>query len=188
MSTTPYCTYNSSQYDSTRYNNNAQHGTRYNSTTCTTLPLPGKSQRTHLSTINVHINKPIDSAHFAQPMSHNSTYRSPNLVHFCNNSPASRTCIVSYIGRQYATIVPNVDIVGSSKCHTRNLSTGGVAPFHYVLVTNSNPVMTFASNARVNPYPIKTLHSACTTVPIVVCARPTFVRNPLNLEDSFKNI
>ena len=106
--------------DGTHYNNNAQHGAWYNSTERTTLPLPGKSQRTHpLSTIN-------DSAHFAQPMSANSTstYRSLSLVHICNNSQASSTHITSYIGRQYARTVSNVDIVGSGMCHTRHLATG----------------------------------------------------------------
>jgi len=48
---------------------NTKHGARYNSTERTTLPLPGKSQHAHLSTVNVHNNRPIDSAHFAQPMS-----------------------------------------------------------------------------------------------------------------------
>jgi hypothetical protein len=69
------------QYDGTHYNNNAQHGAWYSSTKHTTLPLPGKSQRTHLSTVNVHNARPIDSAHFAQPLSHNSTYLSPALIH-----------------------------------------------------------------------------------------------------------
>jgi hypothetical protein len=75
MSTSPYCTNISSQYNGTHYNNNAPHGTWYNSAKCTTLPLPGKSQHTHLSTVNVlHNNRPIDSAHFAQPtMLHDST-------------------------------------------------------------------------------------------------------------------
>jgi hypothetical protein len=87
------------------------------------------------------------SAHFAQPMSDNYTspYCSPSLVHLCNNSPASSTCIVSYIGGQYSRTVPNVDIVGStSRCHTRHLTTGGVARFYFyfVLAPNSNPVMT----------------------------------------------
>ena len=50
LSTSPYCTNISSQYDGTHYNENAQHGARYNSTERTTLPLPGESQRTHLST------------------------------------------------------------------------------------------------------------------------------------------
>ena len=59
------------------------------------VSLPGKSQRTHLSTVNVlHNARPIDGAHFAQPMSHNSTYRSPTLIHLRNNSPASSTRIV----------------------------------------------------------------------------------------------
>jgi hypothetical protein len=129
LSTSPYCTNISSPYDGTHYDNNAQHGSRYNSTERTTLPLPGKSQRTHLSTINVHKARPIDSAHFVQPMSYNSTYRSLSLVHLRNNSPASSTCILSFIGRQHLRSVPNVDIVGSSKCHTRHLATGGVACF-----------------------------------------------------------
>ena len=72
LSTSPYCTNISSQYNGTHYDDNAQHGARYNSTKHTTIPLPGKSQHTHLSTINVHNARPIDSAHFAQPMSHNS--------------------------------------------------------------------------------------------------------------------
>jgi hypothetical protein len=154
LSTSPHCTNIRSQYDGTHnYDDTTQHGARYNSTQRTTLPLPGESQRTHLSTVNVHNDRPIDSAHFAQPMSCDSTCRSPSLVHLCNDSPASSTRIVSYIRRQYVRTVPNVDIVGSSKCHTRHLATGGVARFDYVLVTNSNPVTTCASDGRVNPYP-----------------------------------
>ena len=136
LSTSPCCTYFSSQYDGTHYNDNTQHGARYNSTERTTLPLPGESQRTHLSTVNAHNARPIDSAHFAKPMSHDSTYRSPSLVHLCNDSPASGTRIVSYIRRQHVRTVPNVDIVGSSKCHTRHFATGGVACFDYVLGTS----------------------------------------------------
>ncbi len=83
------------QYNCTHYNDNAQHGARYNSTERTTLPLPGKSQCTHLSTINVHNNRPIDSAHFAQPMSHNSTYTSLSLALVCSDRPADSTRIVS---------------------------------------------------------------------------------------------
>ena len=97
LSTSPCCTYFSSQYNSTHYNDNAQHGAPYNSTERTTLPLPGKSQCTHLSTINVHNNRPIDSAHFAQPcMSHNSTYTSPSLAHVHSNRPADSThiCVI----------------------------------------------------------------------------------------------
>jgi hypothetical protein len=123
------------------------------STKRTTLPLPGKSQRRHLSTGNIHNSRPIDSAHFAQPMPHHSTYTSPSLAHVCSDRPADSTRIVSYIRRQYVRTVPNVDIVGSSKCHTRHLATGGVARFNYVLVTNLNPVTTCASDGRVNPYP-----------------------------------
>ena len=153
LSTSPYCTNISSQYHGTHYNDNSQHGARYNSTERTPLPLPGESQRTYLSTVNVHNDRLIDSAHFPQPMSHNSTYTSPSIAHVCSDRPADSTRIVSYIRRQYARTVPNVDIVGSSKCHTRHLATGGVARFNYVLVTNSNPVTTCASDGRVNPYP-----------------------------------
>jgi hypothetical protein len=148
LSTSPLCTNISSQYNSTPYNDNAQHSARYISTKRTTLPLPSKSQRTHLSTINVHNARPIDSAHFAQPMSHNSTYTSPSLVHLCNNRTADRTRFVSYIGRQYARTIPNVDIVCSRKCHTRHLAIEGVTHFNYVLATNSNPVMTCALRVR----------------------------------------
>jgi hypothetical protein len=118
--------------------------TMHNTAIGTTMPnaphflCPAKvSQFTHLSTINVYNVRPIDSAHFAQPMSHDSTYQSPILVHFCNNSLASSTCIVSYIGRQYARIVPNVDIVGSSKCHNRHLATGGIA-CHYLHIRRTS--------------------------------------------------
>jgi hypothetical protein len=104
-----------------------------------------------------HINiRPIDSAHFAQPMSEDDSTckcNSPSLVHVRNNIPACSTRIVPYTGRQYAKTVPCVDIVGSSKCHTRHLATGGVARFNYILVTNPNPVTTHASNGQVNPYP-----------------------------------
>ncbi len=113
LSTSPYCTNISSQYNGTHNNDNTQHGARYNSTERTPLPLPGKSQCTHLSTVNVHNNRPIDSAHFAQPMSHNSSFTSPSLTHVCSNRPANSTCIVSYIRRQYIRTVPNVDIIGS---------------------------------------------------------------------------
>jgi hypothetical protein len=55
-----------------------------------------------------------------------STYRSLSLFHLRNKSPASSSRIVSYNGRQYSRTVPNVDIVGSSKCHIRHLATGDV--------------------------------------------------------------
>ena len=129
LSTSPYCTNISSQYNGTHYNDNAQHGARYNSTERTTLPLPGESQRTYLSTVNVHNDRLIDSAHFAQPMSHDSTYTSPSIAHVCSDRPADSTRIVSYIRRQYVRTVPNVDIVGSSKCHTRHIGCTGGSPF-----------------------------------------------------------
>jgi hypothetical protein len=165
LSTSPYCTNISSQDNGTHYDDNAQHGARYNSTKRTTLPLPSKSQRSHLATINVHNDRPIDSAHFAQPMSHDSTYTSPSLAQVCCDRPADSTPIVSYIRRQYVRTVPNVDIVGSSKCHTRHFATGGVARFKYVLVTTSNPVTTCASDGRVNLYPNKEKYSTLSTVP-----------------------
>jgi hypothetical protein len=77
----------------------------YNSTECITLPLPGKSQRTHLSTVYVHNDRPIDSALFAQPKSRNSTHASLSLVHICSDRLADSAQIVSYIGRQYARTV-----------------------------------------------------------------------------------
>ena len=95
-------------------------------------------------------------------MSHNSTYTSPSLTHVCSDRPADSTRIVSYIRRQQSRTVPNVDIVGSSKCHTRHLATWGVACFNYVLVTNSNPVTTCASDGQVNTYPN------------MVCSNPSF--------------
>jgi hypothetical protein len=104
--TSPCCTNIGSQYNGNCSNNNSKHGARYNHT-CSAR----RSQRTHLSTVNVHKDRLIDSV--AQPMSHGRTYTSPSLVHLCNNRPADIICIVSYIGRQYARTVPNVDIVGS---------------------------------------------------------------------------
>jgi hypothetical protein len=60
-------------------------------------------------------------------MSHDtcSTYTSPSIAHVCSDRPADSTRFVSYIRRQYAKTVPNVDIVGSSKCNTGHLATGG---------------------------------------------------------------
>jgi hypothetical protein len=57
LSTSPHCTNISSQYDGTHYDDNSRHGARYNSTERTPLPLPGESQRTYLSTVNVHNDK-----------------------------------------------------------------------------------------------------------------------------------
>jgi hypothetical protein len=94
LSTSPYCTNISSQYDGTHYNDNSQHGARHNSTERTPLPLPGKSQRTHLSTVNVQKDRLMDSAHFAQPMSHDSTYTSLSIAHVCSNRPADSTHIL----------------------------------------------------------------------------------------------
>ena len=189
LSTSPYCTNISSQYDGTHYDDNTQHGAWFNSTKRITLPLPGKSQHTHLSTVNVHNDRSIDSAHFAQPVSHDGTYTSPSLAHVCSERPADSTRIVSYIRRQYARTVPNVDIVGRSKCHTRHLATGGVARFNYVLVTNSNPVTTCASDGQVNPYPkmLARLETPSLTnsiwdySPCLNCSNPSFsLQGPTN--------
>jgi hypothetical protein len=173
------------QYNSTHYNSNAQHGAWYNSTRRTTLPMSGKSQRTHLSTINVHNNRPIDSAHFVQPMSDESTraYWSPSLVHICNDSLADSIHIVSYIGRQCIRTVPNVDIVGSSKCHARHLATGGVARFNYILVTSLHPVMTCTSDRWVNQYPNMVARLETSSLanskwdysPCLNCSNPSFL-------------
>jgi hypothetical protein len=54
--------------------------------------------------------------------------------------------LIKDFGRLDTRTVLNVDKVSSSKCHTRHFATGGVAQFNYVLVTNSNPVMTCASD------------------------------------------
>jgi hypothetical protein len=93
LSTSPCCTYFSSQYDGTHYNDIAQHGAWYNITKQITLPLTGKSQCIHLSTVNVRNDRPIDSAHFAQPMSHDSAYTSLSLAHICSNRLAESTRI-----------------------------------------------------------------------------------------------
>ena len=141
------------QNDGPHYIKNAQHCAWYKSTKRTTLPLPGKSQRTYLSTVNVHNARPIDSVLLAQPMSHDRTILVLPLFTYVMIVRLAVLGIVSYIGRQYARTVPNVDIIGSSKCHTRHLATGDVARLNYVLGTNSNPVMTCASDNQVNPYP-----------------------------------
>ena len=153
LSTSPYCT--NIRVRTTALTMMTTHNTALGTTVPNAphFPLPGKSQSIHLSTVNVHNNRPIDSAHFAQPLSHNSTYTSPSLAHICSNRPADSTRIMSYIRRQCVRTVLNVDLVGSSKCHTRHLATGGVARFNYVLVTNSNPVTTCALDGRVNLYP-----------------------------------
>jgi hypothetical protein len=170
LSTSPYCTNISSPYNGTNTTTTTMHNTALSATLpkAQHFPLPCKSQCTHLSTVNVHSARPIDSAHFAQPMSHNSTHTCPSLVHLRNNRPADSTCMVSYISRQYARTVPNVDMGGSSECCTRHLATEGVACFNYVLVTNSNPVMTSCEpEGQVNLYPNITTTGASTVILIV---------------------
>ena len=85
LSTSPYCTNISSPYNGTNTTTTTMHNTALSATLpkAQHFPLPCKSQCTHLSTVNVHSARPIDSAHFAQPMSHDSTDTSPSLAHVC---------------------------------------------------------------------------------------------------------
>ena len=66
LSTSPYCTSISSQYDGTHYYDSTQHGNQYSSTFCTSLPLPGHSPCTSESIVTVHNDKLLDSAHYDQ--------------------------------------------------------------------------------------------------------------------------
>ena len=108
LSTSPYCTYiSSSQYHGTHYSNSTQYSNQYNSTACTSLPLHGDSLRTFQSTINVHNDRELDSAHFIVSMPYDS-HTSQSLVHLCNDRPTDSIHIVPY-----------VDTLGSNQCHTR---------------------------------------------------------------------
>ena len=71
------------------------------------------------------------------------SHTSPSLVHLCNDRPTDSIHVVPY-----------VDTLGSSQCHTRHLSTGGVPRNGHVLVLNLNPMPTYASTGSVNPNPI----------------------------------
>ena len=143
LSTSPYCTYiSSSQYDGTHYHDSTQYGNQYNSTACTSLPLHDDSPRTCQSTVNVHNDRQVDSAHFVVSMPYDS-HTSPSLVHLCNDRPTDSIHVVPY-----------VDTLGSSQCHTRHLSTGGVPRNGHVLVLNLNPMPTYASTGSVNSNPI----------------------------------
>ena len=82
------------------------------STACTSLPLHNDSPHTCQSTVNVHNNRQLDSAHFIVSMQ-NDSQTSPSLVHLCNDRPTDSIHVVPY-----------VDTLGSSQCHTRHLSTG----------------------------------------------------------------
>ena len=142
LSTSPYCTYiSSSQYDGTHYHDSTQYGNQYNSTACTSLPLHDDSPRTCQSTVNVHNDRQVDSAHFVVSMPYDS-HTSPSLVHLCNDRPTDSIHVVPY-----------VDTLGSSQCHTRHLSTGGVPRNGHVLVLNLNPMPTYASTGSVNSNP-----------------------------------
>ena len=146
LSTSPYCTYiSSSQYDGTHYNDSTQYGNQYNSTAWTSLPLHGNSPRTCQSTVNVHIDRQLDRAHFVVPMPYDS-HNSPSLVHLCNDRPTDSIHAIPYVDT-----LP----VGSSQCHTRHLPTGGVPCNGNVLVLNLNPMPTYVSTGSVNPSPIK---------------------------------
>ena len=146
LSTSPYCTYiSSSQYDGTHYIDSTQYGNQYNSTACTSLPLHDDSPRTCQSTVNVHNDRQVDSAHFVVSMP-NDSHTSLSLVHLCNDRPTDSIHVVPY-----------VDTLGSSQCHTRHLSTGGVSRNGHVLALNLNPMPTYASTGSVNSNPISML-------------------------------
>jgi hypothetical protein len=161
--------------------------TTHNTALGTTVPnaphfLRPAKVRAHICLPLMYIT-PIDSVHFAQPMSHDSTYTSPSLAHIRSNRLADSTCIVSYIRRQRVRTVTNVDIEGSSKCHTRHLATGGIACFNYVLVTNSNPVTTCMSDGQVNLYPVMVARLKTPSLansnwdysPCLNCSNPSFL-------------
>ena len=84
----------------------------------------------------------VDSDHFVLSMPYDS-HTSPSLVHLCNDGPTDSIHVVPY-----------VDTLGSSQCHTRHLSTGGVPRNGHVLALNLNPMPTYASTGSVNPNPI----------------------------------
>ena len=142
LSTSPYCTYiSSSQYNGTYYNDSTQYGNQYNSTACTSLPLHGNSPHTCQCMVNVHNNRHLDSAHFVVCMPYDS-HTSPSLIHLCNDRPTDSIHVVPY-----------VDTLDSSQCHTRHLPTGGVPRNGHVLVLNLNPMPTYASTGSVEPEP-----------------------------------
>ncbi len=141
LSTSPYCTYISSWYNSTHYNNSSQYGNQYTSTDCTSLPLQGDSPRTCPSNVSEHNNRQIDSAHFVVSMPFDR-HTSLSLVSIRTDRPTDSTHIVPY-----------EDTLGSRQCNTEHSSTEGVARSGHVLVTNPNPVTTHASTGSVNLYP-----------------------------------
>jgi hypothetical protein len=122
LSTSPYCTYISSQYDGTRYYNSTQHGNQYNSTFCTSLPLPGHSPCTSESIVTVHNDKLLDSAHY----DHSDILTSQSLAHLCSDRQTDSIRIVVCSGRQHCIAVLYTDTLSSSQCRTRHLPTGGV--------------------------------------------------------------
>ena len=153
----PYCKYNSRQYDDTIYDI-LPRGNQYASTNCTRLPLPGDSPRTSSQSV-VHVcnDRLVPSAHIAPlPLpSSNSQHTSPSYVHACNDGPTTCANAACYTGSQNTVVSePYVATLGSRQCLTRHSPTEGVDPFPYILVTNSiNPVTTHDRNSRVNPYP-----------------------------------
>ena len=112
LSTSPYCTYiRSSQYDGTHYNDSTQYGNKYSGTSCTTLH--SDSPRTCPHTVSALNDRQVDSAHFVFSMPYDvleyNSQTSPSLVHLCNDRTTDSIHIVPY-----------VDTLGSSQCHTRH--------------------------------------------------------------------
>jgi len=168
LSTSPYCTYISSQYDGTHYYDSTQHGNQYSSTFCTSLHLPGHSPCTSESIVTVHNDKLLDSAHYDQ----SDIITSQSLAHLCSDRPTDSIRIVVCSGRQHCIAVPFIDTLSSSQCRTKHSSTGGVPRNGHVLVLNPNLMPTCASTGSVNPNHIKSLFSI-----LIVHSSSTFVPN-----------
>ena len=92
LSTSPNCTNTSTQYNGTHYDNNAQHGARYNSIKHTTLPLPGKSQHTLVSFVVSDKALSFSTRHLSFPptsaLSENCEFRN-----WIKHVTACRTCV-----------------------------------------------------------------------------------------------
>ena len=172
---TPCCTNISRQYDGTHYNDNtAQHGNQYNSTSCTSLPLPVDSTRTSEFNVTVHNDKLLDSAHYTT----RDISTSQSLAHSCSDRTTDSTHIVICSGRQHCVAVPFIDELSSSQCRTRHLPTGGVPRNGYVLVLNPNSMTTCASLGSVNPNPIMVARQTPFLAHIPVGHRVTYPETP----------
>ena len=167
--------YISSQYDGTHYYDSTQHGNQYNSTSCTSLPLPGHSPCTsEESIVTVHNDKLLDSAHYDQ----SDISTSQSLAHSCSDGTTDSTHIVICSGRQHCVAVPFIDESSSSQCRTRHLPTGGVPRNGYVLVLNPNLMPTCASLGSVNPNHIMVARQTSVLAHILVGNRVTYPETP----------